>query len=220
MATLAQAFLDSALHLASSPGKQLQLSAKMTRKYVRLFDYALRSAGDGDTAPAIEPLPQDRSFADLAWKQPPFNILSQTFLLNQQWWHAATTGVGGVTKHHQDMVEFGARQLLDTLAPTNSLATNPVLQRKIMETGGTCLVDGFQHLLEDMQHMVRGLPPVGTEEFTVGENVATGKGKVVFRNRYWEFVVRFGANIVIPKRLRMCPATEAVYRRCLHIIGL
>jgi polyhydroxyalkanoate synthase len=187
-ATLVQAFSDWALHLASSPGKQLQLAAKMTRKYVRLFDYALRSAGDADPAPAIEPLPQDRRFADPAWKQPPFNILSQAFLLNQQWWHAATTGVGGVTKHHQDMVEFGARQLLDTLAPTNFLATNPVLQRKIVETGGKCLVDGFQHLLEDMQHMVRGLPPVGTEEFTVGENVATAKGKVVFRNRLIELI--------------------------------
>ncbi|QJR02251.1 alpha/beta fold hydrolase [Sphingobium yanoikuyae] len=187
-ATLIQAFSEWALHLSISPGKQLQLGAKVARKYARLFDYALRSASDADAAPAIEPLPQDRRFRDPAWKQPPFNILSQAFLLNQQWWYAATTGIGGVSKHHQEMVEFGARQMLDMLAPTNFLATNPVLQRKIVETGGKCLIEGFQHLLEDMQHSVRGLPPVGTENFKVGENVATAKGKIVFRNRLMELI--------------------------------
>lgn len=187
-ATIAQAFSDWALHLACSPGKRLQLSAKMMRKYVRLLDYLVRSAGDPDAAPAIEPLPQDRRFVDPAWRQPPFNIMSQAFLLNQQWWHAATTGISGVTKHHQEMVEFGARQLLDILAPTNNVATNPVLQKKIAETGGKCLVDGFRHLLEDMQRSVRGEPPVGAENFGVGEVVATARGKVVLRNRLMELI--------------------------------
>lgn len=186
--TLAQAFSDWAMHLTSAPGKQMQLGAKMARKYARLFDYAQRSVGDPEAAPAIEPLPQDRRFSDPAWRQVPFNLLSQAFLLNQQWWYAATTGIGGVSKHHEEMVEFTARQMLDTLAPTNFLATNPVLQRKIVETGGQCLIEGFRHLLEDMQHMVRGLPPVGTEGFRVGETVATAKGKVVFRNRLIELI--------------------------------
>src|SRR5690606_22437843 len=101
------------------------------RKFTRLGDYALRSIGDHDAAPAIEPLPQDRRFADPAWKEAPFNLITQAFLLNQQWWHAATTGVTGVTKHHEDMVAFGMRQILDTMAPTNFVATNPVLQKRI-----------------------------------------------------------------------------------------
>ena len=186
--TILQAFSDWGHHLAFAPGKQLQLTAKAARKYVRLFDYAVRSAGDRDAAPAIEPLPQDRRFADPAWQQPPFNLLSQAFLLNQQWWHAATTGVGGVGSHHEDIVEFTARQMLDILAPTNFLTTNPVLQRKIVETGGQCLVDGFRHLIEDMQHLVRGLPPAGTDAFRVGETVATARGKVVYRNRLIELI--------------------------------
>ena len=186
--TILQAFSDWGHHLAFAPGKQLQLTAKAARKYVRLFDYAVRSAGDRDAAPAIEPLPQDRRFADPAWQQPPFNLLSQAFLLNQQWWHAATTGVGGVGSHHEDMVEFTARQMLDILAPTNFLTTNPVLQRKIVETGGQCLVDGFRHLIEDMQHLVRGLPPAVTDAFRVGETVATARGKVVYRNRLIELI--------------------------------
>ncbi len=187
-ATVLQAFSDWGLHLALSPGSQLQLGAKAARKSARLLDYAVRSAQDNDAPLAIEPLPQDRRFSDPAWRQPPFNLLSQAFLLNQQWWHAATTGVAGIARHHEEMVSFTARQMLDILAPTNFLATNPVLQQRIIETGGKCLVDGFQHLIEDMQHQFRGSPPVGAEQFQVGENVATARGKVVYSNRLIELI--------------------------------
>lgn len=187
-ATILQAFTDWYFHLACSPGKRLQLGAKAARKSMRLADYMVRSAANRDAAPAIEPLPQDRRFSDPAWQQWPFDLFAQGFLLHQQWWHAATTGVGGVTRHHEEVVEFAVRQMLDTMAPTNVLATNPVLQRKIAATGGTCLVDGFQHLIEDLQRMVRGEPPAGAEAFRVGDNVATAKGKVVYRNRLIELI--------------------------------
>ena len=187
-ATMVLAATDWALHLGSAPGKQLQLYAKAVRKYWRLFDYVGRSAGDPEALPAIEPLPQDRRFADPAWQNAPFNLIAQAFLLNQQWWHAATTGIGGVTKHHEDMVEFAARQILDLFAPTNFLATNPILQRRLIETGGRCVVDGFRNLMEDIQRLARGMPSVGAENFPVGEKVATAKGKVVYRNELIELI--------------------------------
>src|SRR3546814_207936 len=179
---------DWALHLACAPGKQLQLGAKAAKKYWRLSDYIGRSLSDPGAAPAIEPLRQDRRFTDPAWKEPPFNLIVQAFLLNQQWWHAATTGIGGVSRHHEDMVESAARQILDVFAPTNFLATNPLLQRKIVETGGRCVVDGFRNLMEDMQRLARGEPPVGAEDFPVGEKVATARGKVVYRNALIELI--------------------------------
>src|SRR3546814_8211311 len=90
--TMILAATDWALHLACAPGKQLQLGAKAARKYWRLSDYIGRSLSDPGSAPAIEPLRQDRRFTDPAWKEPPFNLIVQAFLLNQPWWHAATTG--------------------------------------------------------------------------------------------------------------------------------
>ena len=186
--TIQLAVADWATHLARAPGKQFHLGAKLARKYWRLLDYAARSAGDADATPAIEPLPQDRRFADPAWKRPPFNLIAQSFLLNQQWWHAATAGIGGVGKHHEDIMGFTARQMLDLFAPANFIATNPVLQQRVAETGGRCLIDGFQHWLEDAQRQFRGEPPVGAEAFKVGETVATAKGKVVYRNRLIELI--------------------------------
>ena len=206
-ATLAQAFSDWGLHLAASPGKQLQLGAKAMRKCLRLADYAARSATKKDAERAIEPLPQDRRFADAAWTAPPFNLISQAFLLNQQFWHAATTGVAGVTKHHEDMVAFTVRQWLDMAAPTNFLATNPVLQRRILETGGQCLIDGMRNFMEDMGRLVRDQPPIGTEAFRVGETVATAKGKVVYRNRLRE-LIQYGptTDTVRPEPVLIVPA--------------
>ncbi|MAM37716.1 MAG: alpha/beta fold hydrolase [Pseudomonadota bacterium] len=187
-ATMLLAGTDWAIHLARSPGKQVQLGAKMARKYMRLFDYAGRSSRDADAEPAIQPLPQDHRFDDPAWKQPPYNLIAQSFLLNQQWWHAATTGIGGVSQHHEEIMAFSTRQILDLFAPTNWLVSNPVLQRRILETGGQCLVDGFNHLIEDMQRQFRGQPPVGAEAFVVGKTVATAPGKVVYRNRLIELI--------------------------------
>lgn len=187
-ATIIQAFSDWAMHLAASPGKRLQLTAKAGHKYIRLLDYLVHRTKLDDGPPVIHPLPQDHRFDDPAWEQFPFNVLSQSFLLNQQWWHAATTEVMGVTKHHESMVSFGMRQILDTLAPTNFIATNPVVQKKIAETGGQCLIDGARLFFEDVEHMVRGEPPVGAEQFEVGKDIAATPGKVVYRNQLIELI--------------------------------
>jgi len=206
-ATMMQSFSDWAMHLALAPGKQMQLAAKAGRKYARLGDYALRSASEPTATPAIDPLPQDHRFDDPAWKQAPFNLLAQGFLLTQQWWHAATTGVAGVSRHHQDVVQFTTRQILDVFAPTNSPLTNPVLQKRIIESGGQCLIEGGKHLLEDMQRMVRGEPPVGTEAFGVGEVLATTPGKVVYRNDLIELIqYEPSTKLVRPQPVLITPA--------------
>ncbi|HEY0269697.1 MAG TPA: alpha/beta fold hydrolase [Sphingomonas sp.] len=187
-ATMVQSFTDWWLHLLSSPGKQLQLAAKSARKTARLVDYATRRQDDMTARPAIQPLPQDRRFSDPAWQQPPFDLIEQAFLLHQQWWHAAATGIGGVTAHHETVVEFATRQMLDMVAPSNFVATNPVLQKRIADTGGRCLIDGARYLFEDMQRQMRGEPEAGAEAFPVGEAVAVTPGRVVFRNELIELI--------------------------------
>jgi polyhydroxyalkanoate synthase subunit PhaC len=119
-AALAQAYLDWATHLANAPGKRMQLLDKAMRKGVRLANYLCRCAMAGGTAECcIEPLPQDRRFAGEDWQRWPYNLFHQAFLLNQQWWHNATTGIRGISRQHEDMVEFMSRQILDMRRPTS-----------------------------------------------------------------------------------------------------
>jgi len=186
-AALALAWTDWALHLALSPGKWGRLLEKAVRKSGRFADYATHAVA-GSPAPCIAPLPQDHRFDGEAWQRWPFNVIQQGFLLNQQWWHNATTGIGGVSPHHEQVVSFAARQFLDMLSPVNFLATNPEVLQATREENGMNLARGAAHLLEDWQRMLLGKPPAGTENFVPGKNVAVTPGQVVLRNRLIELI--------------------------------
>ena len=186
---LAEAYLDWATHLAYAPGKRAQLIDKAIRKAARFGNYAGRYAIDGGkTECCIEPLPQDRRFIDERWMQWPFSCIYQAFLLQQQWWHNATTGVRGVSKKHEDMVAFGSRQILDMFAPSNFPLTNPEIFRHTISAGGLNLLKGWQNLIEDWERAVSGKKPIGTENFVVGRDVAKTPGKIVYRNRLIELI--------------------------------
>ena len=187
--SLIGAYMDWVAHLATAPGKQAQLVQKAIKKTHRLTSYATRCAAKGGGADlCIEPLPQDKRFVDDEWKTWPFNIIHQAFLLNQQWWHNATTGIRGVSRHHEKVVAFAARQLLDVVSPSNFLLTNPEVLRYTREQGGLNLVRGFQNLVDDWDRAWSGGKPAGAELYQVGVNVAVTPGKVVFRNRLIELI--------------------------------
>lgn len=188
-AALWSAYMDWALHLAMSPGKQGRLAEKAWTKWQRLMRFSAgvcATRGDGDRC--IEPLPQDHRFDHPGWERFPFNIYSQSFLLGQQWWYNAMTDVRGVTAHHEKVVDFTTRQILDFFSPSNFFWTNPeVIERSVKEAGMN-LVRGAQYFTEDLDRQSRHLPPAGLEDFEVGGNLANTPGKVVYRNRLIELI--------------------------------
>ncbi len=198
-AALADAWGDWAVHLAFSPGKQAELVAKAARKSEKLAGFLMRSLLQGGRAePCIRPLPQDHRFDDPAWQVWPFSLIAQSFLLTQQWWHNATTGMRGVSHAHEAMVAFTARQMLDAVAPSNTPLTNPVVLAETLCTGGENLSQGSLNLIEDALGLLAGEPmPAGPEGFKVGRDVAVTPGRVIHRNRLIELI-------------RYDPATEAV----------
>ena len=189
-AALAEAFMDWALHLAASPGKRLLLAEKAVKKSARLAAYAWRRAAEpgADCARCIEPLVQDRRFEGEAWRQWPFDLLHQGFLLNQQWWHNAMTGVRGVTARHENLVQFVVRQMLDVVSPANFPWSHPEVLARTAGEGGMNLLRGGQHALEDAQRAGSGAPPVGADAFHPGREVACTPGRVVLRNRLIELI--------------------------------
>ncbi|MFO1400630.1 MAG: alpha/beta fold hydrolase [Steroidobacteraceae bacterium] len=182
------AYADWALHLALSPGKRQQLLEKGLRKSIRLLTGVPRMLAGADATPCIEPLPQDRRFLGAAWQQPPFNFIWQAFLLNQQWWHSATTGIGGVSPHHEQVVAFTTRQLLDLVSPVNFIATNPEVLAATLHECGQNLARGCLNFWQDWERALGGKPPIGAEAFGPGRQVAVTPGKVVYRNRLIELI--------------------------------
>ena len=212
-AALAHAYLDWATHLTYSPGKRLQLVDKAARKAVRFANYASRCAVAGHKAPCcIAPLPQDKRFIGEDWQKWPYNLIHQAFLLNQQWWHNATTGIRGVTKQHESMVQFASRQILDMCSPSNFISTNPEILQQTFKKGGMNLVSGLQNLIEDWERSISGKKPVGTENFVVGRDLAVTPGKVIYRNRLIELIQYVPASDrVRPEPVLIVPAWIVKY---------
>ena len=199
---------DWALHLAASPGQRMDLAHLALRQGQEMAAYALArmAAGpDKEARHAVAPPTQDRRFADPAWQQWPFNLMHQSFVLTEQWWAAATHGVWGVDKHHEDMVAFAARQFLDIFSPGNQVATNPVVLNRTLTQGGANLLRGSLHLLEDARRHAAGAPPAGVEDFVVGRDVGITPGKVVLQNRLMELI-------------QYTPTTETVHPEPILIV--
>lgn len=187
-AALVQAYTDWAQNLLFSPDKQAALVEKAVRQWTRYADYCPRACAAPTCEACIEPLPQDKRFSSEAWQKWPFNAIHQGFLLTQQWWHSASTGVEGVSKHHEDVVSFVARQFLDVASPANFPLTNPDVLEATVRQGGMNFARGAMNFLEDWRRAAGREKPAGAEAFQVGRNVAMTPGKVVLRNRLVELI--------------------------------
>lgn len=150
----------------------------------------------------IAPDPKDKRFADPAWQTNAFlRALLQSYLAGQSELtrFIESTNLAPLEKSR---ARFIAALLADAMAPSNSPLTNPAALRKLVDTGGMSLARGIRHFGEDILHN-RGLPKqVDSAPFKVGENIATAKGEVVFRNEMFEL-------------LQFAPTTENVYARPL-----
>ena len=186
---LSQIWFDWATHLSAAPGKRMLLAQKAVRKTSRLARYAMASAlEEGAAEPCISPLPQDHRFNDESWQEPPYNLIYQSFLLTQQWWHNATTGIRGLSSHDEQVASFITRQILDTYSPSNFPWLNPEVLKRAKETNGANFLRGWKNFMEDAELAIASKAPAIAEEFKVGEGLAITPGKIVFRNHLIELI--------------------------------
>jgi polyhydroxyalkanoate synthase subunit PhaC len=204
------AVADWGLHLALSPGQRMELVRLALSQGQQLMRYAFEclAAGPNQAARAcIEPPAQDRRFTAPQWRQFPFNLLHQSFVLTEQWWAAATHGVWGVEKHHEDLVAFGTRQWLDMCSPGNQFASNPQVLERTLQEAGANLLRGAAFAQDDWRRLISEAPAAGTESFVVGRDVAATPGRVVLKNRLMELIqYQSSTPSVHPEPLLIVPA--------------
>ena len=162
--------------------KQPLVAAKHTLGYAgKLVDVV---AGKSDYTVAR----RDRRFADDSWQESGiFRRLLQAYLALDE---SCTEWVDDL-----DLDEFDERKarfiidiLTDSLAPTNTLLTNPSALKKARATRGGSLVQGLRHAIEDYRHNNAMPAQVDKSQFEVGENLATTEGSVIFRNEILELI--------------------------------
>jgi len=179
-AMLSGAWLDWATHIAISPSKQAEIAEMGIRQWERLGHYLMHAQG-GTCERCIEPLPQDPRFRDPAWQEWPYNVIHQSFLLGQQWMAISMRGVRGVTKHHEQVMDYTTRQWMDIFSPSNFPLTNPEVIQATRQSNGENVVKGLRNWQEDMRRFLLAEPPDGAQNHVVGKNLALSPGKVVLR---------------------------------------
>ena len=181
------AFLDWYLHFLNSPGSMTNTGLRMMRTLEKIGGRTAELLLHG-THERKERLLWDERFQDPLWEKEPFRTLYKSFLGIQKWWQDISGDVSGVTPHHNDVVSFVGKQILDMMSPANYLHTNPEVLSLTVEKGGANLLSGFLNFWEDLGRTTRGEKPAGCETFQVGINLAVTPGRVVYRNRLMELI--------------------------------
>lgn len=129
----------------------------------------------------------DRRFSDPAWREhPAYALLHQTYLMLADYFMRAAKNVDGVPDEKRAQLQFATGSLVEAMSPDNFLATNPVVLKRTIETGGQNLVKGLSHLIKDLE---RGqLTHTDSDAFTLGENLATTPGKVVHETPLYQLI--------------------------------
>ncbi len=163
---------------ASDPTRAFRHARSMTEDMVRIM------TGKSELAPD----PKDKRFMDPAWQYNPF------FRAGAQYYLAVQKGMRGwledleLDELERNRANFIANIILDGLAPTNTLAGNPMAQKQIINSGGLSLIKGLQNAYNDLTKNKGMVSQVDKRPFTLGKNIATSKGAVVLRTEMMELV--------------------------------
>ncbi|MFT7254732.1 MAG: polyhydroxyalkanoate synthase, partial [Paracoccaceae bacterium] len=193
--------------MMANPSKLMEQQVAYWGKTLTHFIEAQQSVNSEDPQSPQEDTHKDRRFSNPMWQTHPyFRFVKQQYQASSEVISAAVADLEGLSPADKKRAEFFSRQIIDLFAPTNYLATNPDALERAVATDGQSLVDGLENLVRDFEeHKGELLPTLADPKaFTVGENLGTTKGSVVFRNRMFELI-------------QYAPTTETVHRTPLLI---
>ncbi|EBA03935.1 poly(3-hydroxyalkanoate) polymerase [Rhodobacterales bacterium HTCC2150] len=173
----------------SNPAKIFAQQAEYwTKSMAQVVETGKSLTGD-DTA--VTETKADRRFSHPMWQDNPFfNMVKQQYLLSSQAVEDSVADLEGLSAREKNRLTFFSKQIVDMMAPTNFLATNPAAIEKAMETEGQSLVDGMENMVRDLENNNGELLVTLADQgaFEVGENLANSPGGVVFRNKMLELI--------------------------------
>jgi polyhydroxyalkanoate synthase len=141
-----------------------------------------------EVAPPVQLDQKDRRFADRAWSaNPGFYSMRMAYQAFADYLDQLVT-VARLEHGQEAKARLLTSLLVDALAPTNFLPTNPAALKFALETGGASLVKGTRNFVDDLLNNHGRPRQVDTSGFTIGENLAATPSKVVYRNDLMELL--------------------------------
>jgi len=189
-----QDLIDSAGVLFKAVVNEPKVAAEQWLSFVG--ELAAIVGGNSDRAPKAG----DRRFSDATWKE---SGLHSGLLKAYLAWGDAVNGLvdkTSLSKIDKERAHLITEILIDAVAPTNAMFTNPAAVRKFVDTGGQSLWHGLKNYFDDLVRN-RGMPSmVDTSAFKVGENLAVTPGAVVLRNELLELIQYTPTRATVRKR--------------------
>ena len=174
-----------------NPAKLIEQQVEFWGKTLKHYVEAQHLLAQGKLEAPSDSGPKDRRFANPLWQTHPyFNFVKQQYLRNSKAMDQAVASLEGLSAQDRRRVEYFSKQVMDLLAPTNYLPTNPDALERAIATEGESLVKGLENLVRDVEAN-RGdllVTLADREAFKVGGNIATTEGAVVFRNEMFELI--------------------------------
>jgi len=134
----------------------------------------------------VKPARGDRRFSGDEWEESPVhNYLKQSYLLSSRWMTGMISD-STLDDASKAKCDFYTRQFIDAMSPSNFALTNPEVLKETVETKGQNLMDGLENLMKDMDK--GSISMTDESAFTLGENIATTPGSVVFENKMIQLV--------------------------------
>jgi polyhydroxyalkanoate synthase len=174
-----------------NPGKMLEHQMQFWGKSVKHFVEAQHMLAQGKFEAPQDETPSDRRFANPLWQSNPyFNFIKKQYMLNAEAIRDTVDAIEDMEPIQKQRLRYFADQIVDMMAPTNFLGTNPDVLERAVETDGQSLIDGLENLIRDLEANNGELIVRLADEdaFELGQNIATSPGKVVFRNRMMELI--------------------------------
>jgi polyhydroxyalkanoate synthase len=180
------AFGKMYLSLMRDPVALANAHADLTRRHAEMWQNLLRPGGEGTQTETSKP--RDRRFRNEEWeKNLALRALMHSYIVGADWLRSLVDK-GDLDPADRKKVTFFTEQFIDASSPTNFAFTNPDVLKKITETGGANLVQGFSNFLDDMLANAGHVRRADDKAFELGVNVAATKGSVVFRNDMMELI--------------------------------
>jgi len=207
-ADMREAFQAGAESLMRNPQLLWQTQARLIQDQYQLWQQGLQALSGNLGEPLVVPPKNDRRFKDEAWQQEPFyRAILQQYLLFSGAVEELVEQLDGLPEKQKRNLAFYARQLVNAMAPTNFVTTNPEVMRRTLETKGQNLIEGLAQLRRDLANSADGLNVAMTDRsaFEIGRNIAVTPGYVVYENELIQLI-------------QYTPTTDTVFKTPLLVV--
>jgi polyhydroxyalkanoate synthase subunit PhaC len=186
--SFSRSLAEAAAALARQPSDLLAAVFRWSRQVTQANFAALATGLGVPSAGAAAPAPSDHRFDDAAWRDnAAFFLLEQIYLINAQT-ARELVDVAAIDAKTRSKAAFMANMIIDALAPTNLLVTNPTALHKAFQTGGLSVLRGGRNFLQDAATNGGKPRQVDASSFELGRNMAATPGKVVYRSDLMELI--------------------------------